>query len=198
MIDDRPATAGEETLDYAFRPSLLGAPWEFSLRGQSLDWRAGRKSGAVALRDIYRVRLSFRPGTMQNQRFLAEIWAPGAPKLQICSSSGKGLADQSELGRAYAIFVVELHRRLAATRSPVRFEHGSNPLLYWPGAAVFAGVAIGMAVLAVSTLRENAGAGAGFVAVLLVFLWQAGNYFRRNRPGEYRPDALPAELMPRL
>jgi hypothetical protein len=32
--------------------------------------------------------------------------------------------------------------------------------------------------------------------VLGLFLWQSGNYFRRNRPGSYRPDALPKLLVP--
>jgi hypothetical protein len=34
-------------------------------------------------------------------------------------------------------------------------------------------------------------------AFLALYLWQAGNFFRRNRPGTYRPDALPADVMPR-
>jgi hypothetical protein len=39
---------------------------------------------------------------------------------------------------------------------------------------------------------------AAIVAAFLAFyLWQAGNFFRRNRPGTYRPDALPADVMPR-
>jgi hypothetical protein len=27
--------------------------------------------------------------------------------------------------------------------------------------------------------------------------WQGGNFFRRNRPGFYSPEALPAELLPK-
>jgi hypothetical protein len=41
----------------------------------------------------------------------------------------------------------------------------------------------------------------GAVAVvgvfLALFLWQGGSFFRRNRPGLYRPDALPPDLMPK-
>jgi len=33
----------------------------------------------------------------------------------------------------------------------------------------------------------------GFFAV---FVWQSGTYFKRNRPGRYRPDAVPKELVP--
>ena len=35
-------------------------------------------------------------------------------------------------------------------------------------------------------------------ALMALFLWQGGNFFRRNRPGRYRPDALPAALMPKV
>jgi len=199
MNDSWPAPAGGDTLDYTYRPSLLGAPWEFSLHGQSLAWRSGRKSGRVALQDIYRVRLSFRPITMQTQRFLTEIWAEGAPKLEICSSSWKSMVEQERLDRPYTNFVMELHRRLAQAGGPLRWEQGSEPLLYWPGLAVFVLVALTLAALTVRELQVQAWRGAAFVVLfLLLFLWQAGNYFRRNRPGKYRPDALPADLMPRV
>ena len=37
----------------------------------------------------------------------------------------------------------------------------------------------------------------GFVAAFLaLFVWQSGGYFKRNRPGRYRPDAPPKELVP--
>jgi hypothetical protein len=197
MSDSGPAAAGEAGLDYSYRPSLLGAPWVFSLRGDTLEWRAGRKTGAVALRAIKRMRLSFRPVTMQSRRFLTEIWADGAPKLEICSSSWKSMVEQERLDRGYATFVAELHRRLAQAGMPVRYDQGSDPLLYWPGLAVFAVVALALAFLCVRGLQAHAWGGTAFVAAfLLIFLWQAGNYFRRNRPGHYRPERLPAELMP--
>jgi hypothetical protein len=39
---------------------------------------------------------------------------------------------------------------------------------------------------------------AAFIAALLaLFVWQGSNFFRRNRPSDYRPDALPPELLPK-
>ena len=35
-------------------------------------------------------------------------------------------------------------------------------------------------------------------AFLALYLWQTENFLRRNRPGTYRPEALPKEVMPRL
>ena len=197
MTDNPPAQAGEGRLTYSYRPSLLGAPWEFVLTGETLDFRAGRKAGRVSFRKIRRMRLSFRPIAMQSQRFLAEIWAEGAPKLEICSSSWKSMVEQERFDRAYATFVGELHRRVAQEGRTVRFEQGSSPLLYWPGLAIFVVVSLALAALVVHGLQAQTMAGAGIVAAfLLIFLWQAGNYFRRNRPGFYRPDALPVALMP--
>jgi len=199
MDVSRPASAGDHAINYSYRPSLLGAPWEFSLHGQSLDWRSGRKSGRIALRDIHRLRLSFRPITMQTQRFLTEIWAEGAPKLEICSSSWKSMVEQERLDQPYSTFVMELHRRIVLAGRPLRCEQGSDPLLYWPGLVVFAVIALMLAALTVRGLQAHAWRGTAFVAAfLLLFLWQAGNYFRRNRPGLYRPEALPPDLMPRL
>ena len=41
-------------------------------------------------------------------------------------------------------------------------------------------------------------AGALFIVAFLgLFLWHGSNYFRRNRPGVYAPDALPDLLVPR-
>jgi hypothetical protein len=29
-----------------------------------------------------------------------------------------------------------------------------------------------------------------------LLVWQSGTYFKRNRPGRYRPDAVPNDLVP--
>ena len=183
---------------YTYRPSLLGAPWTFRLTPAGLAFEAGRKSGLVAYRDIRRLRLSFRPISMQTQRFQTEIWADGAPKLVITSSSWKSMVEQERLDQSYAAFVADLHHRIAAAAGAVRFEQGGNPLTYWPGLAIFAAVALGIVVLIVRALQSGAVAGAVFVAAFLgLFLWHGGNYFRRNRPGIYTPDALPELLVPK-
>ena len=184
---------------YTFRPSLLGAPREFKLAADGLRWTAGSRSGRVPFRDVRRVRLSYRPVSMQAHRFVTEVWAEGAPKLEIVSSSWKSMVEQVRQDQPYADFVRELHRRVAAAAAPARFEQGRNPLFYWTGLAVFAAVALAIAALAVRALQAGAVAGALFIlAFLALFLWQGGNFLRRNRPGTYRPDALPELLMPRV
>jgi hypothetical protein len=194
-----PAPIAPQDFTYSYRPSLLGAAWSFRLTQNGIAWEAGRKSGVIAYRTIRRVRLSFKPVSMQSHRFLCEIWAEDAPKLEIVSTSWKSPVEQQRLDRAYFAFVTEMHRRIA--QGPTRnilFEHGSFPLIYWPGLVAFVGVALGLAWLTVRALQADAKGGAVFIAVfILLFLWQGGNFFRRNRPGVYRVDTLPELLLPK-
>jgi hypothetical protein len=191
------AENGAENTAYAYRPSLLGAPWEFRLAGDGIDWSAGGKSGHIPFRAVRRLRLSYRPASMQSHRFMTELWADDAPKLEIMSSSWKSLVEQERLDRSYAAFIAELHRRIARAAPPARFEQGKPALLYWPGLVAFTCVSLGLALLIVRALQAGAKGGALIIGVFLVlFIWQGGSFFRRNRPGQYRPEAPPPELLP--
>lgn len=194
-----PQVPAPDDFSYSYRPSLLGAPWEFRLGAHGLDWSAGRKSGHVPFGAVRRVRLSFRPGNVQLYRFVTEVWGEGGPKLILASTSWKSMVEHERLDRSYAAFVTELHRRLLQAKPAARYEQGSSPLRYWPGVGVFLAVSLGLAALVARALQAHAiGASILIVAFLALFLWQGGDYFRRNRPRLYRPDALPAELMPKV
>lgn len=190
--------AAADNLTYIYRPSLLGAPWEFKLNDTGVEWTAGRRSGRVDFAKVRRLRMSYRPANMQMQRFVTEIWADGAPKLQIASSSWKSMFEQERLDKPYSDFIGELHRRIALAGAAAEFVQGSHPLLYWPGLAVFIGVGLALLLLVLRALQAGAIGGAIFIiAFFALFLWQGGNFFRRNRPGVYRPDEPPPLLVPR-
>ena len=196
-MNERPADAGG-TVRYGYRPSLLGAPWEFKLTESTIDWAVGARSGRVPFSNIRRLRMSYRPMSVQSYRFVTELWAEGAPKIQIVSSSWKSLVEQERLDEAYSAFVRELHRRITVLAAPVRFDQGANPLIYWPGLIVFGAAALGLAALIAHALQVGAARGAALVGGFLVLLlWQFGNFFRRNRPRVYHPDTLPVDVMPR-
>jgi hypothetical protein len=195
-----PAAPPEAAADsaYTFKPSLLGPPQAFRAAPDGLEWDIGRYSGRVPYRDIRRVRLIYRPANLQTHRFLAEIWAERAPKLKIASVSWQSLTEQRRQDAAYKAFIGTLHARLAEIRADAVFESGSPPWLYWPGVAVFIGIAVAIVLLIGRGLQEGALAGAGVAALFLAFyLWQVGTFFRRNRPGRYRPEAIPAAVLPR-
>ena len=191
--------AGEPSeIVYSYRPSLLGAGWTFRLTAAGIAWEAGNKAGRVPYRAVRAVRLSYKPASMQTHRFIMEIWAEGAPKLQVVSSSWKSMVEQERLDGPYTAFVRELHRRLAAAGARVEYVQGRSPFSYWPGLVLFLAVALGLAATIVRALQAHTlGAGAFIAGFLALFIWQGASFFRRNRPGRYTPQALPAALLPR-
>jgi hypothetical protein len=187
-----------EGVKYAYRPSLLAAPWEFEVAPDTLKWRVGRRAGEIPYADIRRIRMSYRPVTMAAHRFLTEIWSNNTPRLPVASTSWKNMVEQERQDTGYREFLIALHARLAERQVQASYETGSPPLIYWPGVVIFAGLALGMAALTVRGLQTGAYGGAAFVGGFFVlFMWQVGGFFRRNRPGRYRPDALPADVLPK-
>jgi hypothetical protein len=198
MADDGFEADEARRPSYSFRPSAFGAPREFRLLDGGLAWEIGRRSGVIPFERIERVRMSYRPATLQMHRFVTEIWSADVPRLDIVSSSWKSMVEQADQGSDYRAFITELHDRLTTARRGIRFDAGVHPFLYWPGVVVFVGAAIGFAALTVRALESDAGLAALLIgAFLLLFLWQAGNIFYRNKPMAYRPDALPRALLPR-
>lgn len=183
---------------YAYKPNLAGAPWVFWLTADGLAWEYGRRSGKIRYDEFKRVRLCYRPATLQMHRFLTEIWSPRSPKLMISSTSFRGLMEQARQDADYREFVTELHKRLAAAGTAAQFENGMHPVLYWLGVAVFSAIAAGLAMLLGRTIWQADWAGvAALTGVAALFAWQVGSVLYRNRPGTYRPDALPPLVLPK-
>jgi hypothetical protein len=201
---EMPERNGADTADnqtdepaYAFKSSLMGSGFEFRLASDALAWERGGQSGRVSYDRIRRMRLSFRPMTMQNHRFVTEIWTADRAKLQIASTSWKSMFEQERFDAGYRMFVVELCRRVGASGAQVSFETGSPPFIYWPGVAVFVAASLGLAALVVRALLIQAWGGAAFiVAFLALFVWHAGHLFARNRPDRFSPDAVPPRVLP--
>src|SRR5262249_32571821 len=150
---------------------------------------AGSRRGRLPYADIRRMRLSFAPRSIQPRRFVAEIWPARGGKLRLASSSPRSMVDYETHDAAYAAFLDELHRRLAAARAPASFECGIAPLRYWPGVAIFAAVALMLAALIARAIAiANRPATLLLGALLAAFLWQGGTFFARNRPRRYRPE----------
>jgi hypothetical protein len=197
MEEPRDDATTDDDFAYSYRSSLLAAPFEFRLTSDALHWRKGGASGHTLYRNIRRVRLSYRPLTMQNHRFVAEIWSDG-PKLTISSTSWKSMVEHERLDARYRVFVRELCRRIGIAGGRAVLQMGSPAILYWPGVIVFAAAALALAGLIVRALQFAAWGGAAFIAAFLgLLLWQAGTFFRRNRPGVFPPDAVPDSVLPR-
>jgi hypothetical protein len=176
---------------------VMGAMREFKLSEDGIDWAVGAVSGHIPYRNIRRLRMSYRPNSMQSNRFLTELWGESGPKLKIASSSWKSMVEQERLDRLYSAFVRELHHRVSKATPSVYFEKGHSPFLFWPSLVVFTAVALGLAALVARALQAGTYAGAAFIGAFFAFyLWHSTNFLRRNRPGRYDADALPQDVMP--
>lgn len=198
--DDGETNSSTDTggLTYAYKPSLMGAPLEFRLTPDALEWRRGGSSSRILYGRIRRIRLGFRPMTIQNYRFLTEVWLADGSKLQIASTSWKSVFEQERLDAGYRAFVTELCRRAGAAGGQALFETGSPIILYWLGVTVFVGASLAIAALTVRALQVDAWSGAAFIAAFLaLFLWQAGVFFHRNRPGLFPANAVPEAVLPK-
>jgi hypothetical protein len=183
---------------YSFKPSLMGAICQFTLKPDALEWQIGRRCGRTRYDRFRAVRLSYRPVTMQAHRFVTEIWSPDHPKIQIVSASWRSLVEQERLDKGYTDFVTALHHRLAAAGSGTQFLTGVPAVTYWVGAVVFGVVMVMTGIMVVRALQFSQWSVSAILGIFfLVFAIQIGNYFRRNRPGRYRPDAIPRAVLPK-
>lgn len=200
MNADLPQAAAEDAPAdpaYSYKPSLMGAPYLFHLRAGGLEWSRGRHSSVIPYRDITRLRLSYRPVTMQSARYQLDIWMGSILALPLVSSSWRSMVEVKSQNAEFRAFVLELHKRIAQAGGTPRCDTGTFAPLYWFGFAVFAATSLGIAALIVRALQSGQWTGGLFIAAFLaLFLWQAGQFFRRNRPGTYPLDAPPALLLP--
>ena len=182
---------------YAYKPSLVGAMSEFELQQDAIVWERTGKVVRVSYREIRRVRLAFRPMTMQSYRFVAEIWAVGGTKLTIASCSMRSMFEQARQDAEYNAFLAELHRRLVPFGPAILFQAGSPFLLYWFGVVVISALCLAAATLIVRSFEAQAWSGTAFVlGMLALFVWQVGGFLRRNKPGTYTPEQVPPRVLP--
>src|SRR3984885_673678 len=102
---------------YAFKASLVGAAHRFELTEQGLGWRIGGKSGGWPYDQIAGIRLSYRPVSMQSRRFRADIEGGDRGRIVLMSTSWQTSVLMAPQDQDYRMFIVELHRRMAAAGS---------------------------------------------------------------------------------
>ncbi|WP_420134701.1 hypothetical protein [Rhodopseudomonas sp.] len=182
---------------YAFKASLIGAAQQFELTDDGLVWRIGPKSGLWPYATIARVRLSYRPVSMQSQRFRADLEDVSGARLRILSTTWQTVALMAPQNDAYRAFIRELHRRMQAAGSHAELIGGLRPAIHTAALVLIALVAAAMTGLLARAVATGSWAGALFIAgFAALFGWQIGGFIRRNRPRRYGFDDLPTDLLP--
>ncbi|MDE2471331.1 MAG: hypothetical protein KGL35_22020 [Bradyrhizobium sp.] len=188
---------GAPIIQYAYRASLIGVAHRFELTDQGLSWRIAGRTGVWPYAAITRVRLSFRPVSMQARRFRADIESADLGRIALLSTSWQTSALMAPQDRDYRAFILELHRRMAAAGSQAELIGGLKPRLYVAALVMLALVGLAMAGLLVRAILSGELAGILFlVGFAALFAWQVGGFVRRNRPQTYSFDHPPEALLP--
>lgn len=188
---------GTTVTSYAYKASLIGSAHRFELTDEGLSWHIAGRSGLWRYDEISAVRLSFRPVSMQQHRFRADVSRAGGGRIAILSTSWQTAALMAPQDAGFRDFLVELHARMAKAGSRAELTAGLGRKTYAAMLAFMAMLAVAMAGLLIRALVIGEFAGVLFIlGFAALFAWQVGGFVRRNQPRSYSFDRLPAGLLP--
>lgn len=192
-----PEAEAGSTTSYAYKASLIGSAHRFELTEQGLSWHIGGRSGLWRYDEISAIRLSFRPVSMQQHRFRADISRTGGGRIAILSTSWQTAALMAPQDNGFRDFLIELHARMAKAGSRAELTAGLGRKTYAVMLAFLAVLAVAMAGLLIRALLIGEYAGVLFIlGFAVLFAWQVGGFVRRNRPQSYSFDRVPKALLP--
>lgn len=188
---------GAPVTSYAYKASLIGSAHRFELTDEGLSWHIAGRSGVWRYDEISAVRLSFRPVSMQQHRFRADVSRASGGRIAILSTSWQTAALMAPQDRGFRDFLVELHARMAKAGSRAELTAGLGRKTYAAVLAFLAMLAVAMTGLLIRALMIGEFAGALFIlGFAALFAWQVGGFVRRNQPRSYGFDRLPRSLLP--
>ena len=198
MIEMQVSRAGAASAtSYAYKASLIGSAHRFELTDEGLSWHIARRSGVWRYDEISAIRLSFRPVSMQQHRFRADVSRAGGGRIAILSTSWQTAALMAPQDSGFRDFIVELHARMAKAGSRAELTAGLGRKTYAAVLAFLAVLAVAMAGLLVRALMIGEFAGVLFIiGFAALFAWQVGGFVRRNQPQSYSFDRVPRSLLP--
>ncbi len=192
-----PVAEADSTTSYAYKASLIGSAHRFELTEQGLSWHIAGRSGLWRYDEISAIRLSFRPVSMQQHRFRADISRTGGGRIAILSTSWQTAALMAPQDNGFRDFLIELHARMAKAGSRAELSAGLGRKTYAAMLAFLAVLAVAMAGLLIRALVTGEFAGVLFIlGFAALFAWQVGGFVRRNRPQSYSFDRVPKALLP--
>lgn len=188
---------GAPVTSYAYKASLIGSAHRFELTDEGLSWHIAGRSGVWRYDEISAVRLSFRPVSMQQHRFRADVSRASGGRIAILSTSWQTAALMAPQDRGFRDFLVELHARMAKAGSRAELTAGLGRKTYAAVLAFLAMLAVAMTGLLIRALMIGEFAGVLFIlGFAALFAWQVGGFVRRNQPRSYGFDRLPRSLLP--
>ena len=192
-------SASPDATHYAFKlsPGRCAVGIHARRRRHRMAQRESRRC-ALPIAMFAQVRLVFRPVTLQNFRFVTEVKSRTGLKLTIASTSWRSMVEHERHDRA----LQGVHHRTASPHRRVRravdlsSRLAGFPLLAW--ARDFRGPDDCNRDPCIPRGADSVN-GRARPSLSSCWAFSCGRpdaFFRRNRPGVYTPDKLPAQVLP--
>lgn len=185
---------------YSHRNSLIHKCRTYRIEDDALCWQDDDKlEERLSYSDIQSVEARFAPSRVQSNRYLARLKTRNNAKIDITNTTYKGIGDFEELNDSYVPFVIALHHKIAEMHPAIVFKQGSS----WAGYIFAIGVTIALVVVIIGAGMFFLTTGMIWVAaiklaILIFFFPRLLRYVKRNKPGNYDPFNLPADILPKM
>lgn len=181
-------------LEHAFKATVFARERRYRLTGDALEWDDGEKHGAIALRDVVRVRVFRQPGGGMGPTMRRTIvHARDGGKVLLASNHYVSLGHIEDRADTYRPFVAALVERVAARNPQAVIQVGHHWLL-WLTWLVLMVAAIFVTVLAavIAFKGEAPWQAVIYVPLVLAYIPMALRIVGGSRPRRVDPHAMPA------
>ena len=183
---------------YATRNNALTPAVVWKLRGDRLLREDGKgPPRAVTLGDVKAVQMEFAPTRPERNRYRCRITLSNATRLELLNRTYRGVYDFADTSTEYNEFMRALHAGLARHSPGCQFVAGAS------GASYAVNIAVLLLVLAVVIGAIGFFLVAGMLWVVLIkmvlivfYLPSAIKWVKSNKPKQYRPSAIPKDMLP--
>ena len=168
----------------------------YRIVGDQFQFEEGGNIQNFPLSEIQSIRCRFFPTRFQLDRYELIITFANGLTFKIGNQFFRGFADFEDCSPAFRDFVIALHQARSTVHPPCRFFAGVTPLSFWLNAAFLGSVMIILAILIILFATSVPALALIKLALLIILLPTAINWFRKNRPKEYQGNAIPPDVIP--
>ena len=184
-------------LAYKQRPRPFAGEVIFALTDDGLFVDNGRRQETIPYAAIQTLRLTFGYRNIGTPIFMCRIRRERGRTVTLSNLNWKGYVEYEAQDKGYTIFVRELVQKIAAANPRVLLERGRPGLSYLLTLAVGVSALLGFTGATLFGLtRGNWLLATLGIIFLFPFARQVHGMITRNKPGLFKADSLPSDLLP--
>lgn len=185
-----------DSATFSVRKSAFENERTWTVDATGLSWSAPDKSGHFDFKDIATIRVAWTGTRFDTGRHAAHVTRVNGWTETIVSSHYKGPAQFESRAGTYLPFVQALIALTARHNPACVFLAGARPLNYWASAGVMV-AGLGLLLLVGFTIGVPlTGLIAAKLVIIAFLLPLAIRWLKRNRPRQFTPPVIPADVLP--